>query len=280
MNVIIVTTYNIPYLQLSLSSLRRYFEQNKLYEFCLAIHNDNPIFQVKESFVRRFISEELIDNEHLAITNVDKNLGCFEARINAFYQAWFHFNMYPIKYFMYLDDDDVILNPDFSLDALEISQRYCAVSRLLEVLYLIQNPSPNFDNEFITDNDWKLGNVGVVLDWKMYKIFLDYLKDFLPQFYKFVGSERIMSPDDLYFSDFWHVYLSTFVDENLENLIKTSWNYSIAQTYIEDRCNRYEVSENVIDYRYGKIPGSSEGFFGQLRDAKNLFYNYCKSTKS
>lgn len=249
---------------------------NTLYEFSVLIHNDNPLYKVDEKLVRQFISKDYLDDEHLKFVNVKENLGCFKARINAFDWTDFYFGGKDIKYFMYLDDDDVILSPDFSLDALEISQRYCAVSRLLEVLTLIQLPFPNFDNEYITDNDWKLGNVGVVLDWHEYKKFLDYLRDFLPQLYEFVGSERIMAPDDLYFMELWHVYLKNFVDDNLNNLVKKSWSYSLALTYIEERIGRYEIAEGVTDLRYSDKP-SKITLWEQLDGVRILFDNYCKN---
>lgn len=256
MNLFIITTYNTPNLIISLSALRRYLENNRLNRFCLTVHNDSPAYTVSESLVYRYLPEHLLEHLLIVNPNENKNLGHFHARMRAIMSSYEYFvnkKNLVINFFMFIDDDDVILNPDFSSNKIEISHRAVVVKRLLEVLTLIENPNPNIQfNKFIEYEEWKMGNVGVPYNLNLYYKFLQHLSKFTPKICELYGSNKIGEPDDIIYMNLWHVWLRHYVNPNLEELIDKKDCFSYALTYLEDRRGRYEVPEGVVDLRYGK----------------------------
>ena len=253
MNAFIVTTYNVPNLRISLSSIARYVAQEPYQSFCLLINNDNPNYLLGEKYVRQFVSEELIP--HLKIVNTDKNLGCLGARLKSI-KALYSWKGSEINYFMFVDDDDVVLQPDFNSDKWTISHRAVVVHRLLEVLTLIDKPKPDLANEFVEYEEWKMGCVGVPYKLSRYYQYICQLEGYLPELYQIYGSERVLEPDDIILMNLWNVYLNHH-QGSLNGLFDKKDCFSYALTFLEDRKGRYKVDEGTVDLRYGNWDGKT-----------------------
>lgn len=253
MNLFIITTYNLPNLIISLNGLRRFLENDRLHNYALCVNNDNPAYDLKPDIIRRYIPEELSANVLLVNPNGNENLGCLNARIKAITKAyeWAQEKCFSFQFFMFIDDDDVVLTPDFKSDKFEISHRAVVVHRLLEVLTLIERPYPDRENKFIEYEEWKMGCVGVPYNFELYHKFIEHLKGFLPKLYEIYGTPKVMEPDDIIFMNLWHVWMRHFVDDNLDNVIDKKDTYSYALTFLEDRKGRYNIPQGVVDLRYG-----------------------------
>lgn len=259
MNLLIITTYNLPNLIISLSGVRRFLEQNTTHEFAIAINNDNPAYDLTPEFVSRYLPRHLSDHVLLVNPANGENLGHLGARLKSINRAyeWMIDEKLDFQFYMFIDDDDVILTPDFNSKKLEISHRAVVTHRLLEVLTLIDRPYPDISNPFIEYEPWKMGCVGVPYNFKYYYQFIKNLEGFLPKLYEIYGSEKVGEPDDIILMNLWHVWLSTFVDSNLKNLLEEKDTFSYALTYIEDRKGRYETPKGVVDLRYGEWDGKT-----------------------
>lgn len=278
MNLLIITTYNLPNLILSLSGVRRFLEQDKTHEYAIAINNDNPAYDLKEDFVKRYLPNGLIKRALLINPSNGENLAHLGARIKAITHSynWMIENNLMFEFFMFIDDDDIILTPDFNSKKLEISHRAVVTHRLLEVLTLIDNPYPDISNKFIEYEEWKMGNVGVPYNFIKYHEFIEHLKGFLPTLYKLYGSDRVGEPDDIIFMNLWHVWLRHFVDNDLTKLIDTKDKFSYALTFLEDRKGRYEIPKGVVDLRYGEWDGKTT-YESIVQPIINAYVQYCNS---
>lgn len=252
-----VTTYNLPNLRISLPAIERYIRQNKRYQYYLLISNDNPKFALTEEFVYDLINPKSI--QRLLILNTDKNLGCLGNRLKCINQAR---QLGDIGYFMFIDDDDVILNPSFESDKFTISHRAVVTHRILEVLTLIGEPSVDLNNPHIEYEEWKMGCVGVPYWYDEYYKFIQVLTPWLPKLYELYGSERVMEPDDVILMNLWNVYLSNTyniqsLDELSEKLFDKKDRFSYSLTFLEDRKGRYDVEKGICDLRYGDWDGKT-----------------------
>lgn len=245
-NAFIVTTFYLPNLRISLSGIQRYLRSNKRYKMVLTINNDNPNFTLTEEYVKQFIDVSLLDG--LLILNTNENLGCFGARVKSIKATY---NEFPdVKYFMFIDDDDVVLNPTFDSDNLSIRHRAVVTHRLLEVLTLIDEPVVDLTNKNIEYEEWKAGCVGNPYKLKEFIQFLDDVNDWLPQLYEIYGSKRILEPDDCIIHVMWLVWAGNTYG-NYEEVQDYVDRYSYSLTLLEDRRGRYKVEEGICDLRYG-----------------------------
>lgn len=278
MNLLIITTYNLPNLIISLSGVRRFLEQNTTHKFAIAINNDNPAYDLTPEFVSRYLPRHLSDHVLLVNPANGENLAHMRARLKIINKAyeWMKEEHLDFRFFMFIDDDDVILTPDFNSKKLEISHLAVVTHRLLEVLTLIDNPHPDKENKFIEYEGYKMGCVGVPYDFKTYAQFIQYLYGFMPTLYKIYGSEIVQEPDDIFLMNLWHVWLQKFVDRNLENLIDKKEVFSYSLTYIEDRKGRYEVPEGVVDLRYGNWDGKTT-YASLVQPVIDAFVKYCNN---
>lgn len=242
-----VTTFYLPNMRISLSSIQRYIKQNQRYKFNLLVSNDNPFYTVTEEYISKLVDLSLFNK--VVILNTDKNLGCFHNRIKCIKTAYQEFT--DTKYFMFVDDDDVVLNPTFDSDKFAIIHHGVITHRLLEVLTLIEEPVINLNNPQIEYEEWKAGCVGNSFDLKEFYRFICDAEDWFPELYKMYGSQRIMEPDDMIIYHMWCVWLGNiygYFPAHFENVDR----FSYALTYLEDRVGRYYVEEGVCDLRYGK----------------------------
>lgn len=248
-NYFLVTTYYPQYLRISLSSIQRYINFHQTDRFAVVINNDNPERFVSEKFAREVSGLEC----PLNIRNTFTNKGHLGARLDAL--DFLEEVQKDINYFMFVDDDDVVLEPSFEATTPTISHRACVVKRLQEVLGLIVDPNIPFGNEHIEIEEWKMGCVGVPYKFKIYYQFIQDLKPWLPQLYEIYGSDRVGEPDDVILMNLWNVWL-IYTYGSLDNLFaRKPANYSYALTYLEDRKGRYKVPKGVVDLRYGEWDG-------------------------
>lgn len=245
-NAFLVTTYYPDYLRISLASINRYIEEHADKRFIVVINNDNEKLKVTRKFARE-VSGLSCD---IFIRNTDKNKGHLGARLDA---LDFLRKIAPedINYFMFVDDDDCVLNPSFDGKVPTLSHRAVVTHRLLEVLKFINDPTVDLDNQYIEYEEWKMGCVGVPYQFKVYYCFIETLKGFLPQLYQLYGSERVGEPDDVILMNLWNVYLQDRYGDLRPLFEEKSNNFSYALTYLEDRRGRYKVPEGVVDLRYG-----------------------------
>ena len=114
-----VTTYYFSNLRISLPSIQRYIKQNLKYSFNLLLSNDNPNLKLTEEYISKFIDLSLFNK--VVILNTDENLGQFRNRVKCIKRGYEEFQ--DCKYFMFVDDDDVVLNPTFDSDKFGIIHR-------------------------------------------------------------------------------------------------------------------------------------------------------------
>ena len=248
-----VTTFYLPNLRISLSSIQRYVKQNTRYKFNLLISNDNPNFTLTEEFVSSLIDLSLF--KKVILLNTDENQGCFHNRMKCIKNGYKEFP--DAKYFMFVDDDDVVLNPTFDSDKMGIVHHAVVTHRLLEVLTLINEPVIDLNNKNFEYEEWKAGCVGNVYDLKKFHKFISEAEEWFPELYKIYGSKRIMEPDDVIIQHMWLVWVgNTFgnYSEQHENVDR----YSYSLTYLEDRLGRYYVEPGICDLRYGEYDGHSK----------------------
>jgi hypothetical protein len=150
---------------------------------------------------------------------------------------------------MFVDDDDVVLNPTFDSNKLGIMHHGVVTHRLLEVLTLIQEPTIDLNNKNFEYQEWKIGCVGNVFNLKEYYKFLCDAEDWFPTLNELYGSKRIMAPDDYMLHHLWVIWLSN-VYGDARSLHENIDRYSYSLTYLEDRAGRYNVDKNTYDCRY------------------------------
>ena len=265
-----VTTFYLPNLRISLSSIQRYIKQNQRYCFNLLVSNDNPNFTLTEEFVSKFIDLSLL--KKVVVLNTDKNLGCFHNRIKCIKTAYKEFPN--CKNFMFVDDDDVVLNPSFDTDNFWANHRAVVTHRLLEVLTLIDEPVVNLQNKNFEYEEWKSGCVGNVFNLSLFHQFITDAEDWFPELYKIYGSERIMEPDDVIIWHMWFVWIgNTFGNYPEKQDYVDRFSYSL--TYLEDRLGRYYVEPGICDLRYGEYDGHSH-YFDLYNPIWNEFDRYMK----
>ena len=247
-----VTTFYLPNLRISLSSIQRYIKQNTRYKFNLLISNDNPNFTVTNEFVSDLIDLSIF--KKVVILNTDKNVGCFHNRIKCIKEGY---NEFPdCKYFMFVDDDDVVLNPTFDSDAFGIIHHAVVTHRLLEVLTLINEPIINLNNDKFEYEEWKAGCVGNAFNLSLFHQFITDAEGWFPELYKIYGSERIMEPDDVIIHNMWLVWVGNVYGNFVEKHEHVD-RYSYSLTYLEERMGRYYVEPGICDLRYGEYDGNS-----------------------
>ena len=247
-----VTTFYLPNLRISLSSIQRYIKQNTRYKFNLLISNDNPNFTVTNEFVSNLIDLSIF--KKVVILNTDKNVGCFHNRIKCIKEGYKEFP--DCKYFMFVDDDDVVLNPTFDSDAFGIIHHAVVTHRLLEVLTLINEPVIDLNNDKIEYEEWKAGCVGNVFNLSLFHQFVTDAEGWFPELYKIYGSERIMEPDDVIIHNMWLVWVGNTYGNFVEKHEHVD-RYSYSLTYLEERMGRYYVEPGICDLRYGEYDGHS-----------------------
>lgn len=197
--------------------------------------------------------------------NTDENLGCFHNRMKCIKTAYKEFK--DTKFFMFVDDDDVVLNPLFDSKKFGIMHRGVVTHRLLEVLTLINEPVVDLTNKHFEYEEWKAGCVGNVFDLAEYHKFITDAEGWFPELYKIYGSKRIMEPDDMLIHHMWMIWLGNIYGnfaEQHENVDR----YSYSLTFLEDRQGRYYVEPGVRDLRYGEYDGHSS-----YRDLYNPVWN-------
>lgn len=248
-----ITTFYLPNLRISLPAIQRYVKEHPMYRFNLLISNDNPNFYLDKQFVSSLIDLSLFAD--VEILNTDKNLGCFHNRIKCIKTAYHKF--IDCKYFMFIDDDDVILNPTFDSDKLGLIHHAVVTHRLLEVLSLINEPVVNLNNKYFEYEEWKAGCVGNVFKLKEFYQFIVDAEDWFPELYKIYGSERILEPDDVIIHNMWLVWVGNTYG-NYAEMHENVDRYSYSLTYLEDRLGRYYVEPSICDLRYGEYDGHSK----------------------
>lgn len=268
-----VTTFYLHNLRISLSSIQRYIKQNRTYQFNLLISNDNPNYVVKEEFISSFIDLDLF--KKVVILNTDENLGCFHNRMKCIKTGYQEFP--DSKFFMFVDDDDVVLNPKFDSDKLGIMHHGVVTHRLLEVLTLINEPVVDLNNEHIEYEEWKIGCVGNSFNLKEYYKFICEAEGWFPELYKIYGTKRIMEPDDVIIHNMWFVWLNNTYG-NYEDFHETADRFSYSLTYLEDRKGRYYVEPGICDLRYGEYDGHSNylDLYGKVWES---FDNFMKKKR-
>ena len=242
-----VTTYYFSNLRISLPSIQRYIKQNLKYSFNLLLSNDNPNLKLTEEYISKFIDLSLFNK--VVILNTDENLGQFRNRVKCIKRGYEEFQ--DCKYFMFVDDDDVVLNPTFDSNKLGIMHHGVVTHRLLEVLTLIQEPIINLNNKNFEYEEWKAGCVGNVFNLKEYYRFICDAEGWFPILYEIYGSKRIMEPDDVILHNMWIIWVS-FIHGNVASLHDNVDRYSYSLTFLEDRVGRYYVEDGVCDLRYGE----------------------------
>lgn len=268
-----VTTFYLPNLRISLPSIQRYVKSNQRYNFNLLLSNDNPNFTLTKDFVSKLIDLSLFDK--VLILNTDKNLGCFHNRIKCIKTA--HENFKNCKYFMFVDDDDVVLNPTFDSNAFGLMHRGVITHRLLEVLTIIDEPVIDLSNDKFEFEEWKAGIVGNVFRLDKYYEFICDAEGWFPELYNIYGSERIMEPDDMILHHMWMTWLTNthggYADKH-----EHPDRYSYSLTFLENRLGRYYVEPGICDMRYGEYDGHSS--YIELYDkVNNSFDSYLKNKK-
>ena len=248
-----VTTFYLPNLRISLSSIQRYVKQHPIYRFNLLISNDNPNFTVTQEFISTIIDLSIFNK--VEILNTNKNLGCFHNRIKCIKTAYHAFP--DCKYFMFVDDDDVVLNPSFDSDKLGLVHHAVVTRRLLEVLTFINDPNVDITNKYVEYEEWKAGCVGnVYLLSEFYKFVID-AEEWFPELYKIYGSERILEPDDVIIQNMWLVWVGNTYGNYPDQHENVNY-FSYSLTYLEDRVGRYYVEPGICDLRYGEYDGHSK----------------------
>lgn len=269
-----ITTYNTPNLRISLPALNRYIHQNSgKHHFKLLISNDNPDVVVNKNFVASMINfNELRGYKSL---NTTKNRGCLGNRLECILHA--QEELGAIDYFMFIDDDDVILNPSFDSYLPTINHHAVVTHRLLEVLKLIDSPEVDLNNQYFEYEEWKMGCVGVGYYYPEYLRFIRHLQEFLPTLYRIYGSERVMEPDDVILMNLWRAWLEVTQaapqGKSIYEFYDNKDDFSYSLTFLEDRKGRYEVEEGLCDLRYGQWDGKTT-YASIINPINEAYYKY------
>jgi glycosyltransferase involved in cell wall biosynthesis len=268
-----VLTYYPENLLVSLSRLRNYRD----YPFKLLIHNDNPAENVTVDYVQGILNRPDV---HVFVHNNEKNMAHFNSRMNVIKLMKDNPDIRS-KWFIFIDDDDVLLRPKL-IDgyAPVLNQNALVVRRLREVLSLIRDPDyyPG-RSEFMQEEKPKDGCVGIPYDTQTYFEFYDKIQGFLPTLYQIYGSERVMEPDDVILMYMFRIFLEDKLGLSCEEMPEymarfAQDSYSYALTYLEDRRGRYETTPGVVDLRYGRENPTGMSYESLYFAISDAFYEY------
>ncbi len=273
MLTICIMTYYHENLMISLSRLRNYFD----YPFKLFIHNDEPSYKLTTEHVQNILRRPDVP---LLIHNNDKNVGCFNSRMNVI-KILRDTPEFQSQWFIFVDDDDVLLKPKLTKEyAPVINHNSLVVSRLREVLSLIDNPNYTPGRmQFVKEERPKAGCVGIPYDMKTYFDFYETIKGFFPTLYKICGTEKIMEPDDCILMYLFRIYMEKKMNLDFSGVAKylekfRVEDFSYALTYLENRQGRYKIEDGVYDLRYGNPPVGAVSYEKLYYEISGAFYKY------
>ncbi|MDR2413172.1 MAG: hypothetical protein LBD50_03095 [Rickettsiales bacterium] len=267
-----VLTYYPENLLISLSRLRGYRD----YPFKLLIHNDNPAQRISWNYINGILCRPDVP---IFIHNNEKNIGCLNSRLNSI-RLMKESPALQSKWFIFIDDDDVLLEPRL-IDghAPVLNHNALVVRRLREVLSLIRDPHYHTGrSEFMHEEKPKDGCVGIPYDMRTYFEFYDKIQGFLPTLYKIYGTEKVMEPDDVILMYMFRIFLENKLNlttaQMPEYMARFAQNsYSYALTYLEERRGRYEIAAGIADLRYGNNP-TGISYESLYNDISGAFYKY------
>jgi hypothetical protein len=266
MKAIIITTYYPSNLRISLSRLK-WLE----FDFYLIVHNDNPLIKLTIDDLKNYGLE--YHPKYVYIINEKRNLGCFDSRLESV--RFIVENLKDVSHFIFCDDDDTLLYPQFDDNALISNQKALVVKRLKEVLELLV-PQPQINiGQFVEDEVWKQGCVGIGYKVELWKELIPIIEKFKPVLYNWYGSSRVMETDDVYYVIIIRHYLE-WKYGNIDRFYKDIDTYSYALTLIDDRVGRYRIDEGVRDLRYGVWDGKTT-YALMAEEFNQLFSNFLKS---
>jgi len=267
-----VLTFYPENLLISLSRLRNYRD----YPFKLIIHNDNPAEKVFFDYVDGILNRPDV---FVLIHNNEENMAHFNSRLNVI-RLMKENPALQSKWFIFIDDDDVLLTPRL-IDgyAPVLNHNALVVRRLREVLSLIRDPNYySGRSKFMEEDKPKVGCTGIPYDMQTYFEFYDRVQGFLPTLYQIYGTERVMEPDDVILQYMFRIFLENKLGLEFAQMrgymaqfAQDSYSYAI--THLEDRRGRYPVAPGVADLRYGDNPTgiSYESLYYAITEP---FYNY------
>lgn len=266
MKAIIITMYYPANLRISLSRLK-WLD----FDFYLVVHNDNPDIKLTIEDLINYGFDTSI--AQVFIINETKNLGCFDSRLES---IKYIINKLPeVTHFIFCDDDDTLLYPKFDNNAWVSNQRALVVKRLREQLELLV-PKPEIKiGQFVENEEWKQGCVGIGYKVDLWKELIPVIERFKPMLYNWYGSNRVLETDDVYYVIMINCYL-IWMYGNIDRFYKDIDTYSYSLTLLDDRFGRYRVDEGVRDLRYGVWDGKTtyEQMAGEFR---SLFQNFLNS---
>lgn len=197
-NIIIgLTTFNHEFLQISVTGLARVSKN-----VTLIIHNDNPCRKLTHRQIRRM---GFRGRTH--IINTDENVGQIRARVAIL--DYIRTNKLDSAWFMFANDDDVILN----LDAPCIDDNIFAVmgnavtvgGRLLDVLRIMVNPhdyTPDgVDTVLLSPH---ISMAGTFVRTKYMLEFGNLLSAKMPELLEIISDVPFVLPSDVIM---WHMFL-------------------------------------------------------------------------